>query len=223
MLCKMVWGWLEETLFCEDSESGVRLPLISVVGAQGQNVMHSGLASRGPPGGLLGASWRPLGAQGGPRTAQDAKKAKHIDFVTFKMAPRGPLGVQFWQFLDRFGVNFGTIFRSILKQCWGPFGVQFGGTPCGPPGGPHTSRILPRSWRWVDGGGVGGGEVVVFRYTPHQVRDPISLPHWESTSTCPVFAICWAVFGPFDPFGGQIRNPRKKNYTTRTNNHRNRS
>ena len=109
--------------------------------------MHNGLASRGPPGGLLGASWRPLGAQGGPRTAQDAKKAKRIDFVTFKMAPRGPLGVQFWQFLDRFGVNFGTIFRSILKQCWGPFGVQFGGTPCGPPGGPHTSRILPRSWR----------------------------------------------------------------------------
>ena len=32
--------------FCEDSESGVRMPLISVVGDQGQNVMHSGICGK---------------------------------------------------------------------------------------------------------------------------------------------------------------------------------
>ena len=59
MLCTMVWGWLEETLFCEDSESGVRLPLISVVGDQGQNVMHNGL-------GVVGGNplWTPCGPPG---------------------------------------------------------------------------------------------------------------------------------------------------------------
>ena len=31
-----------DAFFCEDSESGVRMPLISVVGDQGQNVMHNG-------------------------------------------------------------------------------------------------------------------------------------------------------------------------------------
>ena len=43
--CYAKWfgGWLEKTIFCEDSESGVRMPLISVVGDQGQNVMHSGI------------------------------------------------------------------------------------------------------------------------------------------------------------------------------------
>ena len=48
MLCKMVWGVVGGDDFCEDSESGVRMPLISVVGNQGQNVMHNGL---GCPGG----------------------------------------------------------------------------------------------------------------------------------------------------------------------------
>ena len=36
-------GVVEKMIFCEDSEFGVRMPLISVVGDQGQNIMHNGL------------------------------------------------------------------------------------------------------------------------------------------------------------------------------------
>ena len=46
--------------------------------------------------------------------------------------------------------------------------------------------------------------------TPPRTRTRRGGGEGGSPGIWPGFCNFWAVFGPFDPFGGQIRNPRKK-------------